>query len=266
MKAIVLAVISIALASAVVFAEPVRESVVEIGFEVSQITYEEPGLMEQEGMMYGVSASYDFLRSRKMIKLDTRASFGQVDYTSPISGTIDDIDDFNIETRVTLGYDYAPYEKMILTPYVGFGHRYLNDDMSGLTSSTGAAGYERESNYLYSPIGVDAVVNFKSGWSIGAVAEYDLFWYGMQRSHLEDVNMGLSTMDNDQTGGWGARGSFIIKKNTEKINFVIEPFVRYWDIDKSDETTLTYYGFVVGKGYEPENNSTEYGIKLAVQF
>ena len=266
MKIIAMIAINIPLFASVSFAEPVRRKGVEIGAEISHMKYKEPDIMEQDGMMYGVSAAYTFLRNKLMLKADSRFSYGQVDYSSPISGTLDNINDYNIETRVSVGYDCDVSEKVSVIPYVGFGYRYLNDDMSGKISSTGAAGYERESNYLYSPIGLDAMVDLENGWLLGAVAEYDLFWYGMQRSHLEDVGYGLSAMDNDQKSGWGARGSVEIKKKGDKVDFLIEPFVRYWSIKKSEETNLTYYGFVIGKGWEPKNNSTEFGVRIAVQF
>jgi len=87
----------------------------------------------------------------------------------------------------------------------------------------------------------------------------------MQRSHLSDV-AGYNTIDNDQKSGWGARGSVKIMKKADNVDFLIEPFVRYWNIKKSEETDVTYRGSIIGRGYEPKNNSTEFGVKIAVQF
>jgi len=255
----------ILMAATVSFAEPVRKTVGEIGLEISHIEYKESDFMKEKGIMYGVAAAYEAHANKLMFKLDGRFAYGQVDYSSPVSGTSDNIKDYHIETRLALGYDFPVSEKAIITPYFGFGYRYLNDDMTE-SFSTGDKGYLRESNYFYSPIGLDMVVNLEDGWSIGAVAEYDLFWLGVQKSHLEDVGFGLSTLTNDQKSGWGARGSIKIKKESGKINFVIEPFIRYWDIKNSETTNITYYGFPVGVGYEPANTSTDVGVKLAIQF
>lgn len=52
----------------------------------------------------------------------------------------------------------------------------------------------------------------------------------------------------------------------EQVDFVIEPFIRYWNIKKSQDADITYGGVVVGTGYEPENNSTEVGIVLSIGF
>ena len=46
-----------------------------------------------------------------------------------------------------------------------------------------------------------------------------------------------------------------------------EPFIRYWNIDQSDTQAITFGGRPIGVvGYEPKNNSTEFGIKLGMHF
>lgn len=99
--------------------------------------------------------------------------------------------------------------------------------MSGMTTSTGALVYERESNYLYSPIGVTIITPLRNGWSFGATVEYDIFWWGKQISHLSDAIPGLNDPENRQKKGYGARGSIKFQKKDEKIDFVIEPYIRY---------------------------------------
>jgi hypothetical protein len=44
--------------------------------------------------------------------------------------------------------------------------------------------------------------------------------------------------------------------------FVIEPFLRYWDIDNSDVEYAGYDIYV----WEPANETTEYGIQLIWMF
>lgn len=235
----------------------------EIGPEISHITYEEPDVMEEKGFMYGIAASYAY-HNNLMLKAEGRFSFGDVDYTN--SGTMDNIDDYMWEFRGLAGYDFPVLKATIITPYIGFGYRYLNDDSSGMTSSTGAWGYERESNYYYSPIGIETITKLENGWFIGVTLEYDYFWKGIQKSHLSDVDPGLNNLENDQNDGYGLRGSIKFQKKVERLDYVIEPFVRYWDIKQSDNADVTYYGTYIGYGYEPKNNSTEFGIKFALKF
>ena len=135
----------------------------DLGTSVSHIKYDEPDVMEEKGMMYGVMGSYTY-RSGLMLRADGKWSWGEVDYKN--SGTLDDIDDYILEFRGLCGYDFPMATVTIVTPYIGFGYRYLNDDFKG-TTSTGALGYERESNYYYSPIGIETITELDNDWSFG---------------------------------------------------------------------------------------------------
>lgn len=246
------------------FAEPLPKHKWELGTEISHIIYKEPDVMKEKGIMFGLLGSYVYHNNLIMLQAEGRGSWGMVDYEN--SGTIDGILDYMLEFRGLGGYDLSLSKASTLTPYIGLGYRYLNDDMSGKISSTGAIGYERESNYLYSPIGVEIITPLENGWSVGAMLEYDIFWRGKQISHLSDVSPGLGDVENDQNKGYGIRGSVKFQKKGEKLDFVIAPFIRYWNIEKSENADITYYGTYIGYGYEPKNNSTEFGIKFAAKF
>lgn len=237
----------------------------ELTAEASHITYEEPDIMEEKGIMYGLGGACAY-HSNIMLKGELRGSFGQVDYSSPISGTIDNINDYIIEARGLWGYDFSLSEASTFTPYIGAGYRYLNDDTKGKTTSTGALGYLRESNYFYSPIGIEAITKLENSWSLGLTVEYDYLWQGIQKSHLSDVNLGFNDLENKQEDGYGARASLKFKKQGKDSDLVIEPFVRYWNIDQSKEAAVTYAGVIIGTGYEPKNHSTEIGIKISTAF
>ena len=70
----------------------------EVGTEVSSITYKDPGVMEEKGVMSGINASYTYRGwlppapndgKRTMLRLEGRFTRGEVDYKN--SGTIDNI-------------------------------------------------------------------------------------------------------------------------------------------------------------------------------
>ncbi|MBM3253477.1 MAG: hypothetical protein FJZ16_04420 [Candidatus Omnitrophica bacterium] len=258
------------------FAEMVPGHSWGIGTELSHIKYEEPGIMEEEGLMYGMVGFYTYRGGievtsveypqldQYIFKVDGRLSLGQVDYKN--SGQIDSIDDFIMELRGLGGLGFSICERIIISPYVGIGYRYLNDDMGGEVSTTGAQGYERESNYLYSPIGIEGELDLDNNWSVGATAEYDLFWFGKQISHLSNINPGFNDPENRQHKGFGLRGALRVKKKGEKIDFIFEPFIRFWKIKTSQEADWTYLGAKIGITTEPKNKSTEYGAKFAIKF
>ena len=238
--------------------EVLPKHTVDLGTEISYIKYKEPSVMEEKGTMYGIVGSYTY-HNKLMLKVDGRFSYGQVDYKN--SGTLDNIDDYILEFRGLGGYDFSVFTASTFTPYIGIGYRYLNDDMAGMITSTGAAGYERESNYIYSPIGIEIITPLKNDWSIGVTTEYDIFWWGKQKSRLGSI-AGYYDIENDQKKGYGVRGSVKFQKKGEKLDFIIEPFVKYWKIKDSKTTTDP-----IGRTWiEPKNNSTEIGCRLAVKF
>lgn len=247
------------------FLESLQKRTWEVGPEIYLFKYEEPGVMEEKGMFYGVAAAYTYRYwapaspeepvpdDKWMSRGEVRFACGQVDYDGETMGgtpmSLHNIDDYTLEFRLLLGPDF-PKETSMDTLYAGIGYRYLNDD-----SSFDSRGYERESNYLYIPVGIKTISDLKNGWSFGATAEFDLFLWGEQNSHLSDV--GFVDIENEQDSGYGLRGSVRFQKHGEKTDFIIEPFIRYWDIDKSD-VVLGYY--------EPENETLEYGIQFIWRF
>jgi len=235
-----------------------------LGTEVSYIKYEEPGYMEEKGMMYGIVGSYDY-HDKLMVKLEGKFSYGQVDYDgaywdgTPL--TMSGISDYMLELRCLLGYDFVA-KAITITPNLGMGYRYLQDN----SQDKNAGGYQRESNYIYIPIGIGAIANLGKGWSLGTNVEYDIFLWGRQISYFNNIDPSYSAVENEQMKGYGVRGSISIAKKGKKASFIIEPFIRYWNIKESREGYIIHQGAPVGYAIEPNNDSTEIGCRLAVTF
>lgn len=236
-----------------------------VGPQISYIEYNEPDVMKEKGLMYGVAGSYTYNKGL-VLKAEGVFSYGKVDYTSPASGDMNSIDDYLSEIRALGGYELKISDTFNIIPFLGFGYRYLRDDSSGRVTTTGARGYLRESNYYYSPIGVEFLVNLDGGWSINPILEYDYFWQGKQKSHLSNAVAGLNDIENTQNSGYGLRASMAFKKKSKEREYILEPFIKYWDIDRSDFSSVTYSGVIIGYGYEPKNTSTEIGLTFALGF
>lgn len=234
-----------------------RKYRVNFSYEISHIEYREPNVespdglvMKETGIMQGISGDIAMFPKNVMIKFDARLSFGKVDYSSLVSGSFPGIRDYQAETRFSLGYVYAASERLHLTPYGGIGLRFL---FNGL-SAAGPGGYDRHQYYLYSPIGMESVLRIRSGWSLLATAEYDLYWHGWQHSFFPGTIEGWRF---DQSNGWGARGYFGFSRTAGRVDFSFGPYFRFWDIADSD---------VVGGYHEPPNTSKEWGCKIGLGF
>ena len=111
------------------------------GPSVSYIKYEEPGIMEETGMMYGGFADYKARFTNGVVAgLNGDFNFGQLDYDSNGTGSVDNIDNFLGEARGTLGYNFLAVDQNELTIYAGFGYRYLLDKLGGIAPVTAIRG------------------------------------------------------------------------------------------------------------------------------
>ena len=292
-------------------AEPTRDEIVddalnqiEMGLEAYSYTYKEPGLMKDSGALMGVSAAYTqrFLFSRdieswqdaldedrkiNVVRLEGRAAWGEVDYESYETGSLDGINYFSSELRALLGYEIPLNPDLRVMPYLGYGYRYLKDDQGGKLTSTGAWTYDRESQYQYIPIGVELTRDLSNRWTVALTLEYDLFLAGRQKSHMEDGGLTLydsaegtwhvqDTLENNQNKGYGARGSVKVTRQSDWMDFFLEPYVRYWSIGESEMSQYSSEGGlnvwvysgtdVPVTGYEPKNTTMEYGLKAGVIY
>lgn len=216
-------------------------------------------LMEQHGGFVGLHLDYEAHRSdRWMWALQGAVQAGNLDYTSRDTGSEKGDEDWLIETRFLTGYDLA-MGATVITPYAGFGYRYLSDDSVGQHSTTGASGYLRKSNYQYMPLG--AKVFEKIGaWQSIFTAEYDVFIVGDQYSYIG----GGDPLHNRQYGGYGWRTSWAFAKplTNADAQWFIEPFYVYWHIRASEVNCKPG----LGCGIEPDNTTHQFGVRLGLQF
>ncbi|MCP4672469.1 MAG: autotransporter outer membrane beta-barrel domain-containing protein [Desulfobacula sp.] len=261
--------------STVAFADGTRSTLPKhsfgIGLEYMYFDYEEENgdFMEEDGPMYGVIIDYTYHGDDNlMFKFSLEyAADDDVEYDggyqdgTPLKA---DTDTWLVESRVLFGSDISnPSSETIITPFIGIAYRYWNDDLQAI------GGYERETEYWYTPIGVKTVSPLFGKWTWGINAEYDLFWGGKVKGHLSDVHPAYNDPEVDQDGGdgYGVRFSLQFKREiTKGCALSIEPYIRYWDIDESERVTLTDDGFPYATVFEPENETTTFGLRLRLVF
>ena len=233
----------------------------DIGLSFSSYQYQEPGLMSLKGVKMGLDLrTTKVLQNEQFIRGDLRYAFGTVDYNSNGTGSASGEPDWYIEARVLVGKDWA-INDAVLAAYTGVGNRYLFNDGRGI-SSTGNWGYRRESNYFYLPIGFIHRSSLKGQARLVSTLEYDHLLRGKQISRLSDGGQGDGDLTNNQTSGHGLKFSMTY----ERDKWAIGPFAHFWDIGQSDTALLFQNGIPVGMGWEPKNNTVEFGLKASQQF
>jgi hypothetical protein len=236
---------------------------VALGLSASYYHYKEPSIaVTEEGYKAGIDLAITAVRSTDwFIRGDGRFAYGRIDYTG--TGSKDANPDWYTELRGTIGKDFD-YDRYSLSPYTGIGYRYLFNDLRGVTS-TGAAGYRRESRYIYIPVGVTHRLRLESSARLSTTFEFDYLVQGWQKSNLTDATALLPNQTNKQHSGYGIRASVFY----EKANWSFGPWVHYWRINQSEMTSATVTvagGTLRALIFEPKNKTTEIGLRLGYKF
>jgi len=230
-------------------------AVSEVGVEVFSLEYVEPGVMKETGVLAGIYGAYTQVTGKRMLRASLSFGGGTVQYDGSLfDGTALQIDsqDSLLAFRLLGGHATDLGSGITAIPFSGFGYRLLIDRLPS------TSGYTREQTYLYVPIGVETAR--KAGnWLWGVRAEYDFFLQGRNHSHGYQLDVNLI-----QNTGHGFQGSVYFTrraKQERKYSLSIEPFFRYWNIDRSE---------VVNQGsnswYEPANNTSIYGLRGSILF
>jgi hypothetical protein len=254
----------------------------EVGPDLYWYRYEEPGFMELDGFMVGVSGRFsryipgpqsilDGKHGERrpgnpgdtlVLRIEGRLATGEADYEGGLQdGTplaVSGIDSNAHEIRLLGGYRVQPRAEHYTTLFVGFGYRYKDDD-----SSFHPAGYKRESTYRYLPAVLTHTRRLASGNELAFTAEYDLFLSGEHMSDLTPFEGGRIT--NKQSSGHGLRASIAYAGAAARFDWIVEPYIRYWDIDDSDPVVLLGQD-AIGLLWEPANTTTELGVQARFVF
>jgi hypothetical protein len=238
----------------------------QLGLTISAYQYKEPApdvVINAPLVGLDYTGTYAFANDW-FVRADARYAYGPAKYNG--SGTQNNIPYSYYDVRGLFGYDFSFSELggFVLAPYTGIAYRYLFDNQGGQTSS-GSSSYNRESNYVYLPLGITHRMKMDGNHQLETVLEYDHLIQGTQVSHLSQASSYLSDVTNQQYRGYGLRLSSMYYVDAWSFG----PYVNYWNIQDSNRISQS----VVVNGtrytstwYEPANTTLELGLKLAYSF
>ena len=250
--------IALALSAVAVNATPVTSF--DIGTEAYREVYQETAdgsrVMKETANMYGINSTVQFtFNDQQAIKLEGRYAQGSTTYTgSYIGQPYGSLQYSGVDRKV---YDikvlYQQTESIaahLVTGSLGLGYRKLTDHLDKI----GLGGYQRENQLSYLVMGVEVPFNLgSSSWQIKPKMAYNAVIQGKQHSYIYN-----SDLTNTQTSGYGIELSTAFSTRIQDSHLLsITPFYRYWSIGKSD---------IVHGAYEPENTTSEAGLKLSLSF
>jgi hypothetical protein len=243
-----------------------------VGLLVEGYHYQEPDAggtsVNLNGMKYGLNVDLTTHFDRAFYgSAEIEYARGTSDYHG--SGTSDNHLEQLWDARGIVGFDLATQT----TPwggalYTGLGYRQLYSNDQGLsTDGTNIfAGYRRENQMVYLPLGVKPRYAFGPDSRLEMLFEGDILLWGQQTSWLGDVGNGDPTLHNEQKSGYGIRTGFMWQSR----NWAFGPYLTYWDIKDSRaklfQSPNSSCGGTLCEGIEPANHTIEYGVQAKYHF
>gem|GEM_PF-1126639 len=247
-----------------------KKNMIGLSSEVYWAKFDEPGNYSQKGSLSGYDLEYEHRITNNpktlinMFGLEAQWANGKFKQAPDVGPS--GIKDYTFDLRGIVGKDLYPSSYVRMTPYFGFGYRYLKDNSEGLDTVVDdftLLGYKRYSHYDYLPFGTDIVFQADPNYSWESKLEYDRMFNGWEVDKL-GVLPGYSTLVLDEKSGNGLRASLRFNIYLKYCTAYAEAFYRYWNIAKSDsKTDPGAPGFGLN---EPKNNTQEFGMRIGVQI
>lgn len=201
--------------------------------------------------------------------VDVHGDYGNVDYKFPSDGNskISSVDNYILEPRVWVGKDFNLGDRVRLTPYAGFGYRWYYERLKNkFTEDLNDGGNDVQTQYFYLPVGAELTITPAEGWRVSLDGEYDYMFWGRITNYASQISSMVNNFNNTITNGYGLRCSIKLVKEYDKFNLFIEPYFRFWDINKSDTVNVIAAGVPFATNQEASNKTTETGVRFGVEF
>jgi hypothetical protein len=241
-----------------------------IGVEAFYDNYREPTATVNSNAYYGAfDAGWDhYYTPLWYSSLEGRLSYGEDDYKSTASGSVHGVPQWEYDLRLTGGYDVPLSNNNHFKTYGGLGSRYYRDEGKGEVTDLGAEAYDRRIFQLYAPLGM--TYEFHAyGLTFAPNFEFDPLLYGNVSTRFTNVP-GIVTNANfvqNIFNGYGLRGEFAISRmNANGTGWQISPFIRYWNIDDSQDQLISDRFGNTEDFEEPQNNRLQTGVKMKYLF
>lgn len=232
-----------------------------INLVVENWKYREPGLMQDEGLLYGLNYAFKNNAGAFFYEANVEYIQGTTTYDgATFSGIPISADQSNrvFMTQFWVGIQTGQSSSVKVIPKVGLLYRRLVD-----LDDDAAGDYQRDQDYLTIPVGMDLFFPVGSG-KLVLNTFITLIFQGTNKTYLTDVGGSQDlTFDQDTGMGWHIGLDYMLETQSQ-MGWIFSAYARGWEVDDSDfgqlpETPGTSY-------YEPENNTISIGLKTGITF
>lgn len=246
----------------------------EAGLEVFDLGYKEVDggalFIRQDGRMTGINLSYVQPIARGLFgRVLISGAAGAVDYDPLDEPVIQDIDQSSGRVELHLGYDFMLAGGASITPFAGFGARLYEDESGGRETESGLLGYDREVTYRYIPVGLATSIPVGGRKRLNLSGQYNHLIGGEVNNLFSRIDPEAPDVELEFNGGFGLEASAMLSLPVGRRHAInVGPFIRRWQLNESESLTLVNpddpeEGILL---VEPENRTTEIGVRLSFSF
>ena len=241
----------------------------EVGAELFDYSYRErfegETVIRDDGEFIGLTASYvETIGSGLFLRARLSTDFGRVDYRSG-DERLENVSQDIGQLELQIGRDFTLGTGATLTPFTGLASRVLSDHSGGEVTQGGLQGYDREISYAYVPVGVAAGIPVGSSLRLTLSGQYNWVANGTSKSKFSESDFEVPDVNLDLNGGHGVEASAMLSVPIGGNALSFGPFVRHWNLDRSESATFTEDD-LVAEFFEPRSRTTEVGVRLSFEF
>ncbi len=263
----------------------------EIAYEGSDYTYREPHT-DQKARLTAKKKGFDIVYTRQSVlsgdltdndpsfaSLEFRYMDGRTDWEDSTRSKVDtNVKDSYMEAALKFGRKFQMTEPLQLRPYLGIGWResrhgddpfdrkYLTVD-AGVSYEEDVDAKKTKATYFYIPIGTSLIWDMGDNFALSFNGEFDWLIHGCLNVHAPDYFNNSDNLSVSLNQGYGVRFSAKAELDFGSIGVFVEPFWRYWQVQRSSKSWYELGGVPDGGcTRSPVNNTREYGIRTGISF
>ncbi|MES3038440.1 MAG: hypothetical protein V4736_11090 [Bdellovibrionota bacterium] len=240
----------------------------QLGAKVDSYSYEEPGVMKEDGQFTGLAAKYTSQKIRYNSHIEGEGSLlkGKVNYKGSLQDGAGNTVPFSAtesqEIRELRGlwiFESEISKTRLVSPFVGLGYRNLVDPREH------SFDYRREITYWTMPVGARVNLFNKPRHSSDITGTYDYLLEGNVKTKLSDLDARASDLNQFQQGGYGLRVSWDNRFMFQDTPAFASLYYQTWDMEQTRTAQSELFG-TTGTFKEPANKTRVLGFTAGMLF
>lgn len=239
---------------------------VSINFESASFNYKEPGVMNENGVLNGVSGQIQYIENSNLWFMGNGTYLsGSAEYNGSLQDekktpikAMDNYRILDVAGKGLLLTDLSVNNKVSL--FFGFGRR-ITEDLDDASPND----YYRKHIYNYYSLGMHVFIPHDDLTASVIQAGIDTMFSGTTQTKLSDVDSSYPDFDLKFNGGNALNLEWQLSRVYNGLNLFAGLAYKKWNVNRSDVATVEFRG-ETAYFVEPKNETSTVAFKFGTQF